>query len=77
MVVERQPVDHLIHGLAPRGEALAIQPADFQAAPQALGRDIVPAVGLARALGLTLLNRAMDSSVAGSTTSLFFKGARR
>ncbi len=37
MVVERQPVDHLVHRLALRGEALAVQAPHLQAAPQALG----------------------------------------
>ena len=47
VVVERQPVDDLIHRLALCGESLAVQAANFQAAPQALGGRIVPAVALA------------------------------
>jgi hypothetical protein len=47
MVVERQPVDHLIHRLAPGSELLAIQPAHFQASPQTFRRRVVPAVARA------------------------------
>lgn len=44
MVVERQPVDHFVHGLEPGGKASAVQPADLQSPPQALGGRVVPAV---------------------------------
>ena len=47
MVVERQPVDHFVHRLASRGKSPAVQATHLQAAPQALGRGIVPAVALA------------------------------
>ena len=47
MVVERQPVDDLVHRLVLGGELLAVQATHFQAAPQAFGRRIVPAVALA------------------------------
>lgn len=40
MVVEGQPIDHLVHCLALCGKSFAVQAAHFQAAPQALSRSI-------------------------------------
>ena len=42
-VVESYPVDVLVHGVVLRGEILTLQPAYFQAVPQALGQ-IVTAI---------------------------------
>ena len=47
VVVERQPVDDLVHGVAPGLEAFAVQPAHLEGAPQAFRGRIVPAVCLA------------------------------
>ena len=47
VVVERQPVNHLIHRLSAGCKPLSVQPADLQATPQALCWGVVPAVSLA------------------------------
>ena len=47
MVVERQPVDHFGHGIAPGGKASSVQPTNLQPAPQARGGRVVPAITLA------------------------------
>jgi hypothetical protein len=57
MVVEHQPIDHLVHGLASCRKAPAVQPADLQSAPQALSGRVVPAVALAAHRGLHLVAR--------------------
>jgi hypothetical protein len=43
MIVEGQPIDNFVSG----NEPLAVQPTDLQAAPQTLGRGVVPAVSFA------------------------------
>ena len=60
-VIERQPVNHLIHGLSARGKRLAMQSCDLQMPPQALGRCAIPAVPLAahRALHAVLFQSAL------------------
>ena len=62
MVVKRQPVDDLVHGLALRGEGLAVQPAHLEVPPQAFRRRIVPAVALAahRRLHAVALERVLE-----------------
>jgi hypothetical protein len=45
--VERQPVNHLIHGSSARGKRPAMQLGDFQMLPQAFSRRVIPAVPLA------------------------------
>ena len=47
MIVERQPIDHLVHRLPPGVELTALQAADFQRSPQAFGRRVVPAIAFA------------------------------
>lgn len=47
MVVEAQPVDHFIHRIMACLEATAVQPGDFERAPQALCHRVVSAVALA------------------------------
>lgn len=41
MVVERRPVDDFVHCLALRGESIAVQTHNFQAAPQTFRRQVV------------------------------------
>ena len=62
MVVERQPVDDLVHGIALRGERLSVQPTHLESAPQTLGRRIVPAVSFAthRRLHAVALERGLE-----------------
>lgn len=47
VIVEGDPVDHLVHRGPARRKALAMQARNLQRAPQAFGRGIVPAVALA------------------------------
>ena len=47
VVVERHPVNHLVHGLSAGLEFPAVQTTHFQAAPEALGGRVVPADALA------------------------------
>ena len=47
MVVEGDPVDHLILGQTPRAEAHTVEPFNFQRAKQRLGHSVVPAIALA------------------------------
>ena len=47
MVVEGDPIDHLVLGQAPRVEARAMEALDLQRAEQRLGHGIVPAISLA------------------------------
>ena len=62
MVVEHQPVDDLVHGIALRGERLCVQPTHLGSAPQTLGRRIVPAVSFAthRRLHAVALERGLE-----------------
>ena len=62
MVVKRQPVNHLIHSLPTGYKPLPVQPADLQAAPQALRGSVVPAVALAahRALHFVARQRLLE-----------------
>jgi len=68
VVVERQPVDDLIHRLAVGSEPLAVQPAHFQAAPQAVRGRIVPAVVLLAGLSCPI------SAISSSATKFVFQG---
>ena len=61
MVIERQPVNDLVHCIALRGEGLFVQPT-----PQALSWRIVPAVALAahRRLNAVALERVLELAAA-------------
>ena len=47
VVVERHPVNHLVHGLSAGLEFPAVQTTHFQAPPEALSGSVVPTVALA------------------------------
>lgn len=47
VVVERHPVNHLIHGLPAGLKLPTVQSAHFQSAPETLGGRVVPAITLA------------------------------
>ena len=51
VIVERKPIHHLVHGVTTGGELSAVQPADLQPPPQALGGRVVPAVALVVSFG--------------------------
>ena len=61
VVVERQPVNHLVHRLASGCKSLTVQPAHFQSTPQALRGRVVPAVAFAahRAFHAVACQRAL------------------
>src|SRR5450830_158549 len=47
VVVEIEPINDFIHGIAPGSKSSAVQSANLQTTPQTLGGCVVPAIALA------------------------------